>query len=49
VAKLLVDAPAELRPQIVRALVQADVDVLRVDRGANQLESIFIKLTQARN
>ena len=49
VARLLVDAPAELRPQIVRALVQADVDVLRVDRGANQLESIFIKLTQARN
>jgi ABC-2 type transport system ATP-binding protein len=40
---------AELRPQLVRALVGANVDVLRVDRGASQLESIFMQLTQTRN
>ncbi len=44
-----VQAAAELRPQLVRALVQANVDVLRVDRGALQLESIFMKLTQTRH
>jgi ABC-2 type transport system ATP-binding protein len=46
--QLRVQAAAELRPQLVRALVQANVDVLRVDRGALQLESIFMKLTQTR-
>ena len=46
--QLRVQAAAELRPQLVRALVQANVDVLRVDRGALQLESIFMKLTQSR-
>jgi ABC-2 type transport system ATP-binding protein len=49
IAYLRVDAPAELRPRLVRALVQADVDVLRVGLGSAQLESIFLKLTQARN
>jgi ABC-2 type transport system ATP-binding protein len=49
VAYLQVDAAPELRPQIVRALVEANVDVLRVDRGSQQLESTFLKLTQARN
>jgi ABC-2 type transport system ATP-binding protein len=38
-------AAHELRPAIVRALVQAGVDVLRVDRAASQLESIFTELT----
>jgi ABC-2 type transport system ATP-binding protein len=46
--QLRVHAAAELRPQLVRALVQANVDVLRIDRGAFQLESIFMKLTQTR-
>ncbi|HEX4458614.1 MAG TPA: ABC transporter ATP-binding protein [Polyangia bacterium] len=46
---LRVQAASELRPQLVRALVQANVDVLRVDRGALQLESIFMKLTQTRH
>jgi ABC-2 type transport system ATP-binding protein len=41
----LVGAP-ELRPKVVRALVQNGVDVLRIDRGAARLESIFLKLTQ---
>jgi ABC-2 type transport system ATP-binding protein len=46
VASLHVDAAPELRPAIVRALVQAGVDVLRIDRGAAQLESIFLQLTK---
>jgi ABC-2 type transport system ATP-binding protein len=37
---------AELRPQLVKALVVANVEVLRVDKGAAQLESIFMQLTQ---
>jgi ABC-2 type transport system ATP-binding protein len=40
---------AELRPQLVKALVLANVEVLRVDKGSAQLESIFMQLTQARN
>jgi ABC-2 type transport system ATP-binding protein len=49
VALLRVDAAGDLRPQLVRALVQAEVDVLRVDKGSAQLESIFLKLTQSRD
>jgi len=41
----LVGSP-DLRPKVVRALVQNGVDVLRIDRGAARLESIFLKLTQ---
>jgi ABC-2 type transport system ATP-binding protein len=48
-ARLRVHAGSELRPQLVRALVNANVDVLRVDRGASQLESIFEQLTKTRN
>jgi ABC-2 type transport system ATP-binding protein len=48
-SRLRVRASAELRPQLVRALVNANVDVLRVDRDAGQLESIFMQLTQTRN
>jgi ABC-2 type transport system ATP-binding protein len=47
-SSLRVHAAHELRPQLVRALVQANVEVLRVDKGASQLESIFMKLTQTR-
>ena len=43
----LVGAP-ELRPKVVRALVQNGVDVLRIDRGAARLESIFLKLTSGK-
>ncbi|HZS42597.1 MAG TPA: ABC transporter ATP-binding protein [Polyangia bacterium] len=46
---LRVMAAPELRPQLVRALVQANVDVLRVDMESAQLESIFLKLTQGKN
>jgi ABC-2 type transport system ATP-binding protein len=36
----------DLRPKVVRALVQNNIDVLRIDRGAARLESIFLKLTK---
>jgi ABC-2 type transport system ATP-binding protein len=45
-AALTLDAPATLRPQIVRALVAANIDVLRIDQGALELESIFLQLTR---
>lgn len=45
VATLRVRAAPEMRPQLTRALVAADVDVYRIDRVAEKLESIFLKLT----
>jgi ABC-2 type transport system ATP-binding protein len=45
-AWLTVDAPSERRPQLVRALVAANIDVMRVDYGAPELESIFLQLTR---
>jgi ABC-2 type transport system ATP-binding protein len=47
-ATLAVSAPLELRPALVRALVAANVDVLRIDRSAAQLETTFLKLTQGK-
>jgi len=44
-SQLRVQAAPDLRPALVRALVGANVDVLRVDRAASQLESIFTELT----
>jgi ABC-2 type transport system ATP-binding protein len=52
VSQLRVDARPDLRPQLVRALVQADVPLLRIDESrTGGLEQIFLKLTQtnARN
>lgn len=43
---LTIEAPSTLRPQIVRALVAADIDVQRIDHGAPELESIFMQLTK---
>jgi ABC-2 type transport system ATP-binding protein len=43
---LRVDADTDARPDIVRALVEADFDVLKVDKATSRLESIFLKLTQ---
>jgi ABC-2 type transport system ATP-binding protein len=45
VASLRVDAPAELRPVLVKALVAANIDVLRIDKAHGRLENIFMKLT----
>jgi ABC-2 type transport system ATP-binding protein len=41
-------APMEVRPQITRALVAANVDVFRMDRVVERLESIFLKLTHGK-
>lgn len=46
VATIRLRAPAEMRPNITRALVAAGVDVYRIDRVAEKLESIFLKLTR---
>ncbi len=48
VALRLPEARDELRPQLVRALVAAELDVLRIDKVASQLESVFIKLTRGK-
>jgi ABC-2 type transport system ATP-binding protein len=39
-------ASADLRPKIARVLVNGGLDLLRIDRGAAQLESIFLQLTK---
>jgi len=46
---LHVDAKSDVRPQLVKALVQADIAVLRVDRAAHRLENIFLKLTHGKD
>jgi ABC-2 type transport system ATP-binding protein len=46
VATLRVDAPADLRGKLARALVLADVELLRMERVSEKLESIFLKLTR---
>jgi ABC-2 type transport system ATP-binding protein len=46
VARLELQGSPDLRPKVVRALVQNGIDVLRIDRGAARLESIFLKLTK---
>jgi ABC-2 type transport system ATP-binding protein len=47
-ASLKVETSAEVRPALVRALVGAGIDVLRVERAASRLESIFLKLTHGK-
>jgi ABC-2 type transport system ATP-binding protein len=42
---LSLQAALDLRPKVARALVQNGIDLLRIDRGAARLESIFLKLT----
>jgi ABC-2 type transport system ATP-binding protein len=44
-----VDAKADIRPALVKALVQADIAVVRVDRAAHRLENIFLKLTHGKD
>ena len=43
---LKIRAREDCRPEIARALVLAGHQLLRLDRGASRLESIFIELTQ---
>ena len=42
-------ATPDLRPKIARAVIQNGLDLLRIDRGAAQLESIFLQLTRKRS
>ncbi len=44
-ALLSLEGAPDLRPKVARALVQNGIDLLRIDRGAARLESIFLKLT----
>ena len=48
VALLSLQGSPDLRPKVVRALVGNAIDVLRIDRGAARLESIFLQLTKER-
>ncbi len=41
-----IEGSPDLRPKVARALVQNGIDLLRIDRGAARLESIFLKLTK---
>jgi ABC-2 type transport system ATP-binding protein len=45
VALLSLQGAPDLRPKVARALVGSGIDLLRIDRGATRLESIFLKLT----
>jgi ABC-2 type transport system ATP-binding protein len=45
VSVLRVKTDAEVRAQLVKALVHADIEVLKVDKASGRLESIFLKLT----
>ncbi|WP_224372938.1 ABC transporter ATP-binding protein [Hyalangium versicolor] len=46
VVGLHVEASPELRPRVAQAVVGAGLELLRLDRGAQRLESIFLRLTQ---
>ncbi len=44
-SSLRLDVPPQLRPELVKALVAANIDVLRIDKAHGRLENIFMKLT----
>jgi ABC-2 type transport system ATP-binding protein len=46
VALVSLQGPPDLRPKVARALVGNGIDLLRIDKGAARLESIFLKLTK---
>lgn len=46
--QLKLEASTELRPAIVKALVEAGVGVLRVDKATSRLENIFLRLTHGK-
>lgn len=45
IAKLSVSASGDVREELVKALVKADMGVLRLERSARELESVFLELT----
>ena len=48
IAALRAVGTGELRPDLVKALVAANINVLRVDKAAARLENIFLKLTHGK-
>ncbi|HYO58339.1 ABC transporter ATP-binding protein [Archangium sp.] len=44
---LRVEASPDMRPRVARALVGAGLELLRLDRGTQRLESIFLSLTRS--
>jgi len=42
---LRIEASGDMRPEIARALVKANVDLLRIDRATEKLEAVFLRLT----
>jgi ABC-2 type transport system ATP-binding protein len=46
VVSLRVQAPADQRPAIVRAVVSHGLDLLRLDRSASRLEAVFLQLAR---
>jgi ABC-2 type transport system ATP-binding protein len=46
VLSLRVEVSPDLRPKVAQALVGAGLELLRLDRGAQRLESIFLSLTR---
>jgi ABC-2 type transport system ATP-binding protein len=49
VSTVRISASPELRPEVARALIGANLPVLRLDRGTEKLESIFLKLTRGKD
>jgi ABC-2 type transport system ATP-binding protein len=47
VVSLRVQAAADLRPAIVRAVVSHGLDLLRLDRSASRLEAVFLQLARS--
>jgi ABC-2 type transport system ATP-binding protein len=47
VLSLQVQAPVDQRPRVAQALVGAGLELLRLDRGTQRLESIFLNLTRS--
>jgi len=45
-AQFRLQTASDIRPDIVRELVAADLDVLRLERTASRLESLFLQLTE---
>ncbi|PTL79373.1 ABC transporter ATP-binding protein [Vitiosangium sp. GDMCC 1.1324] len=45
VVTLRVDAPVDLRPRVAQVVVSAGLELLRLDRGVEKLESLFLRLT----
>jgi ABC-2 type transport system ATP-binding protein len=46
VVSLRVEAPGEQRPRVAQVLVGAGLELLRLDRGSEGLESLFLRLTR---